>query len=79
MANLFRNLRLEMYSKNVEFKCNPLFTHQCRLFQGICGYAENTLVSLGNGISFSYSCAPMTVLKSNILLGSRDKNIILAC
>lgn len=74
MANLFRNLRLEMYIKNVEFKCNPLFTHQRRLFQDICYYAENIFVSLGNGIYVSHSCAPMTVLKSNILLGTKDKN-----
>lgn len=74
MANLFRNLRLEMYIKNVEFKCNPLFTHQRRLFQDICYYAENIFVSLGNGIYVSHSCAPMTVLKSNILLGTKGKN-----
>lgn len=78
MANLFRNLRLEMYMKNVEFKRNPLFTHQCRLFQDIRYYAENIFVSLGNGIYISYFCAPMTVLKSNISLGTGDKKLMLA-
>lgn len=63
-----------MYIKNVEFKCNPLFTHQRRLFRDICYYAENIFVSLGNGIYISHFCAPTTVLKSNILLGTKDKN-----
>lgn len=64
--------------KNVEFKRNPLFTHQCRLFQDIRYYAENIFVSLGNGIYISYFCAPMTVLKSNISLGTGDKKLMLA-
>lgn len=34
---------------------------------------KKIFVSLRIGIYISYSCAPMTVLKSNILLGTRDE------
>lgn len=34
---------------------------------------KKIFVSLRIGIFISYSCAPMTALKSNILLGTRDE------
>lgn len=50
--------------------CSLISTDYFKLFVAT---QKKILVSLRTGIYISYSCAPMTVLKSNILLGTRDE------
>lgn len=50
--------------------CSLISTDYFKLFVAT---QKKILVSFRTGIYISYSCAPMTVLKSNILLGTRDE------